>query len=260
MPSVPQSSGRSTSLARVGVVFVGPIIGLPPSLIAAFSVLRARGAGIEGVDIFEGQVVEKSFWKILGLTALPGSHARRVSFANRYDERRLFENIVLRIEALRAQGKTRIILGGMSGGFIFASRLAQVPPDEDTAPYAAGIQPSIKGIFGVSPFIFYPAEVLRDGAELERVPPRIPVSLVWGDADTVVPMGTVAYAERVARDHPHIVCRVIRGSEVGARDGTIRHQFFGGRDFVRPFTNAYWNPAAERIALGEIMNVVELAV
>src|SRR5258708_2478649 len=97
----------------IGIIFVSSIIGLSPSVISAFDVLKAKGVAIEGVDIFEGQNIEKGFWKILGLTALPGSHARRVKFANNFDENRLFEIISARIEKLKNQGKKNIILGGM---------------------------------------------------------------------------------------------------------------------------------------------------
>src|SRR5438309_29251 len=120
------SSGTQSD---IGIVFVGPIVGFPPSLALTLDALAANGATVEGVDIFEGQRMKKSTWKILGLTALPRSHPRRITFANSYDEQRLFTIIRERIERLKVQGKKKIFLGGMSGGFIFAARMAEYPPD-----------------------------------------------------------------------------------------------------------------------------------
>ncbi|GEM_PF-2834817 len=241
----------------VGILFVGPIIGLPPSLISAFDVFKERGIGIEGVDIFEGQNIKKNLSTILGLTILPGSQKRRIEFANNYNERHLFEVILNKISSLKARGKKRIIIGGMSGGFIFASRMVQVPPDRDAASYALKAKPFISGLFGISPLIFYPSGVFQKGADLESIPSHVPTTLIWGDADTIVPKGTIAYGQRISQKKVHVKCRVIRGSEAGSKDGKLKHQFFGGKDFIKPLTNVYWNPKAEGIALEEITNIVK---
>ncbi|MFH1246599.1 MAG: hypothetical protein V1489_02375, partial [Candidatus Liptonbacteria bacterium] len=56
----------------VAILFISPIIGLAPSLMQAFDPLRKKGIEVHGVDIFEGQNIEKNLWKILSLTVLPG--------------------------------------------------------------------------------------------------------------------------------------------------------------------------------------------
>ncbi|HUZ93209.1 MAG TPA: hypothetical protein VNG29_04405 [Candidatus Paceibacterota bacterium] len=228
------------------IVFISPIVGLPPSLLGSFNALAKRGIIIEGIDIFEGQHVAKSSWKILGLTALPGANARRIAFANAYDEPKFFTVLRERIAALKARGAGEIILGGMSGGFIFAARQIAESPDA-----------AVKGLFGVSPLIFYPPGVFQKSADLEKIPAGMPVVLVWGDGDTIVPAGTVAYAERLAKDRANIRTRVIRGPEAGAKEGKLAHQFFGGKDFVGKMKNVFWNAAAEKIALGEIERLID---
>ena len=232
-------------MKNTGIIFIGPIIGFSPSLNAVFNSLRGDGVLVEGIDIFEEQNLKKTSWKLLGLTALPGSHKRRVAFANNYNEPLLFGIIKERIEKLKAQGVKKIILGGMSGGFIFAARAAQDFHD-----------PSIRGLIGISPLVFYPAEVFQKGVDLSAVPPHIPTLLIWGDSDSIVPEGTISYAERIAKHHPHVFTRVIRGSEAGVKDGKIKHQFFGGRDFTGKIKNAFWNEAAEKIAVRSIEDMV----
>ncbi len=258
MASGSKHSEPLTIYDDIGILFISPIIGLPPSLISAFDALKMYGVEVEGVDIFEGQNIKKSLWKVLGLTALPGSHKRRVKFANNYNERRLFEIISSKIDNLKVRGRKKIIIGGMSGGFIFASRMAQVPPDHDIAPYATKAQPFIKGLFGISPLIFYPSEVHQESAHLELIPRHIPTTLIWGDADTIIPKGTIAHGQSIAEKKSHIRYRVIRGSEVNRKEGSVKHQFFGGRDFCKPLTNAYWDATAEQIALEEIHNLIKM--
>lgn len=258
MTSEDKQRGFPTNYKDIGILFISPIIGLPPSLIAAFDVLKKQGVKIDGVDIFEGQNIKKNAWKILGLTVFPGSHKRRIQFANQYDERRLFEIITGKIDKLKAQGITKIILGGMSGGFIFAARMAHIPPDSEIAPYALRCQPFIKGLFGISPLILYPADVMRKGSDLGLIPFHIPTLLIWGDADTIVPEGTIAHSQKHAEKSKHIKCLVIKGSDVGRKNGSIKHQFFGGKDFVKPLTNIYWNASAEKKALEEIGNMIKM--
>ncbi len=240
-----------------GIIFISPIIGITASLISIFDSLKNDGVDIEGVDIFENQNVSKGLLTILGLTFLPGNNARRIAFANRYNEHRLFEIISSKLDHLISRGKKKILIGGMSGGFIFAARMAQISPDSDIAPYALKARPFIRGVFGISPLIFYPKGVNQKGADLELIPPNLPTVLIWGDADTIIPEGTIAYSQNIAQQRKHIKNRIIRGSDVGLKDGTIRHQFFGGRDFVKPLKNIFWNASAERIALEEIRALVK---
>src|SRR5437667_12790842 len=96
-----------TSLLRtdIALVFISPIVGLPPSLIHTFDVLKNYGVETVGVDIFEGQEIKKTLSTVLGLTILPGSHNRRVEFANGYNEERLFEIISSKIDDLKVRGK-----------------------------------------------------------------------------------------------------------------------------------------------------------
>jgi hypothetical protein len=243
---------EESNFKNIGVVFVGPIIGLPPSLLAVFDPLKERVIGIEGVDILEGQHIKKNLRTILSLTVLPGSHQKRIILANNYNEKLLFEMIVEKIERLKKHGKTKIIIGGMSGGFIFASRLTQAPSDDEAEPYAAKIRPLIKGLFGISPLLFYPSGVLQHGAALESIPSEIPTILVWGDDDLIIPKGTIPYAERISREHINIKYRIIKGG--------VKHQFFGGKDFIKPLTNRYWDTEAEKIALQEIEELIKKVI
>lgn len=246
-----------TGYETVGVVFVGPIIGMPPSLLDAFAPLTERGLAIEGVDIFEGQTVRRNMRTVLGMTMLPGAHKRRVRFANAFDEALLFGNIRNRIERLEERGRTRLILGGMSGGFIFASRMVQSPSDPELGSSTVSSAHPIAGLFGISPLVFYPPGVTRVGADLALVPSSVPTVLVWGDGDDIVPVGTVEHCERIARQHQHLHCRTIRGPQVGVKEGRVRHQFFGGRDFIGPLKNAFWNERAERLAIEELQTLVD---
>jgi dienelactone hydrolase len=241
----------------VGIVFVGPIIGMPPSLLDAFAPLTERGLAIEGVDIFEGQPVRRTMRTVLGMTMLPGAHKRRVRFANAFDEALLFGNIRHSIERLEERGRTRIILGGMSGGFIFASRMVQSPSDAELG--SSNAHP-IAGLFGISPLVFYPPEVTRLGADLALVPSSVPTTLIWGDGDDIVPSGTIEHCQRIARQHGHLHCQTISGPQVGVKAGRVRHQFFGGRDFIGPLKNSFWNERAERLAIEEIRRLVDKAL
>lgn len=236
-------------LDNIGIIFVSPIIGLTESLMQTFAPLTERGAGLEGIDIFDGHHGKKTLLKILGLTMLPGSHSRRLRFANEFDEKRIFLRIGALIDRFIKEGKTNIILGGMSGGFIFASRYVQIPPDSDVKSILQPHQRECaKALFGVSPLVYYPPGVHRRGARLEEIPSHIPTLLVWGDRDTIIPKGTIQHSLVYARQTAHIRCKIIQG---------VRHQFFGGKDFVRPFKNIFWNPQAERVAMQEIIYHIE---
>ncbi len=244
----------------VGIVFIGPIIGMPPSLLDTFAPLVERGLAIEGVDIFEGQTVRRSMRTVLGMTMLPGAHKRRVSFANAFDEALLFGHVRHRIERLKERGCTRLILGGMSGGFIFASRVVQSPSDPEIDSSTVSSAHPIAGLFGISPLVFYPPGVTRLGADLALVPSSIPTTLIWGDGDDIVPVGTVEHCERIAQQYGHVRCRTIRGPQVGVKEGRVRHQFFGGRDFIGPLKNAFWNEQAQRLAVEELQTLVDKAL
>lgn len=241
----------------VGIVFVGPIIGMPPSLLDAFAPLAERGIAVEGVDIFEGQSVRRNMRTVLGMTMLPGSHERRVRFANAFDEALLFGHIRRRIERLNERGRTRIILGGMSGGFIFASRMVQSPSDPELDSSTVSSAHAIAALFGISPLVFYPEGVTRLGADLELVPSSVPTALIWGDGDDIVPGGTIEHCERIARQYEHLHCRTIRGPQVGVKEGRLRHQFFGGRDFVGPLKNAFWNERAQGLVIEELQALAD---
>lgn len=241
----------------IGIIFIGPIIGMPKSLIAAFDFLKENGAMVETVDVWDGQKLKKNLWRILRLTILPGSHKQRVKFANSYNEEVLFENIVNKIRSLKAHNKKKIILGGMSGGFVFASRLAQMPLHNDLTKYEDELRPFIKGIFGVSPIIFYPAGVNRSSANLELIPSHIPTTLIWGDADYIIPEGTINHSHNISKKNGNIKNVVISGKEVGHKNGSIRHQFFGGEDFVKPLKNIFWNKKAEKMAIDHLHDLIK---
>jgi len=241
----------------IGIVFIGPIIGLPKSLMATFDFLKHKGVEIEGVDIWEDQEKKKNLFNILGLTILPGSHKKRVAFANNYKEHILFENIINKIEKLKKEGRHNIILGGMSGGFVFASRLAQMPLDNDLIKHKDKIQPFIKGLFGVSPIVFYPEEVTQKGANLELIPSHIPTTLIWGDADHIIPKETITHSQKISQKNGNIKNIVINGEDVGHKNGSIRHQFFGGEDFIKPLKNVFWNKKAEDKAIGHIHDFIK---
>ena len=246
-----------TAYTTVGVVFVGPIIGMPPSLLDAFAPLADRGIAIEGVDIFEGQPVRRSMRTVLGMTMLPGSHERRVRFANAFDEAVLFGHMRDRLERLEERGRTSLILGGMSGGFIFASRMVQCPPDSELGSTTVPSAYPIVGLFGISPLVFYPPGVTRLGADLALVPSSVPTTLIWGDGDDIVPGGTIEHCKRLERQYEHLHCRTIRGPQVGVKEGRVKHQFFGGRDFIGPLKNGFWNERAQRLAIEEIQTLVD---
>lgn len=236
------------NMVQTGIVFISPIIGVPPSLREILSYFTKQGFPVETVDIFERQD-ERSFWKVLGLTALPGAHGRRVAFANAYDEVRMFSRIYDAIRRLQDKGCERIVLGGMSGGFIFASRIVQYPLDEEIdGSQRIPAQAEVVGVFGVSPLLFYPSGVERLGAHPDRIPARIPVALVWGADDDIVPLGTLDNGLSLAKAHLHITIEVLRRSNFSAHK-PVRHQFFGGKDFIGPLPNAFWHPQAEQAAL-----------
>ena len=242
---------------NIGIVFIGPIIGLPPSLMSTFSMLKEYGVDIEGVDIWENQDLKKNLWNILRLTILPGSHKKRIHFANNFNEKKLFELILKKIDILKNKGKGKIILGGMSGGFIFASRIIEKPLTDEIPQYAHKIQPLIKGLFGISPLIFYPLEVTKKSANLELIPKNIPTILIWGDNDIIIPKGTITLGEEISRKNTAIKSIIIHGPEVGMKNQSIKHQFFGGKDFIKPFSNIFWNEKAEKIASNHLNNLIK---
>lgn len=235
-------------MIKTGILFVSPIIGIPPSLRETFSPFIRRGFPVEFVDIFE-RPKEKSFWKVLGLTALPGAHARRVAFANAYNEVHMFSRMYDAIRRLQDRGCDKIILGGMSGGFIFSSRIAQVPLDNelDYNTWSA-IQPLITGVFGISPLLFYPIGVECLGSRPDRIPSHTPVVLVWGEDDDIVPSSTMVYGQSLVQAYPHIIMKILRKSDFPEQKA-MRHQFFGGKDFVGFLPNSFWHPQAEQVAL-----------
>src|SRR3989344_724405 len=97
--------------SSVGIIFVSPIIGIAPSMLATFHPLVDRGAEIRGVDIFEGHYGKKTLWKLMRLTLLPRAHQYRVAFANALDEDVVFKKINSVIERFSDEGRTNIILG-----------------------------------------------------------------------------------------------------------------------------------------------------
>jgi len=236
----------------MGMIFIGPIIGLPKSIVKTFDPFRKKGLRVECINIFENQHEKPGLLKILSLTVMPNSAQNRITFANTYNEEILFKNISSRIEKLISEGCKNIFLGGMSGGFIFVSRIAQFPQDKLAAKYTSKYLPFIKGIFGVSPLIFYPNQVSQIGANLSLIQKNIPALLIWGDSDQIIPTSTIPHCEKISLRFPNINCRVIKGTEVGKKNKTLKHQFFGGRDFVSFIKNIFWNKEAEKIALTEI--------
>lgn len=244
-------------MGKVGIVFICPIIGLTRSLSETFSFFRKRGFPVEMVDIVH-ENEKRSFWKVLTLVALPGAHKRRIDFGNKYDESKLFIRVYESICRLQKGGYTRIVLGGMSGGFIFASRVAQLPHDDELEGGRwQSIHPNIVGVFGVSPLLFYPAGVQRRPANPERIPTHIPVILVWGQDDQIVPIGTIEYGFSLAQKYTNITSKVLRRSDFKEKR-KIRHQFFGGKDFNGPLHNIFWHAAAEKVALETIANGIPI--
>lgn len=233
-------------LNEVGIIFVGPIIGVPESLDKTFDHLRNEGATVITIDIFNVLKKKKGLLQILGLTLLPGSHKRRVSFANKYPEKKVFAEIFKIYKQLKEQGIDKIVLGGMSGGFIFASRLTQIPPDTeiDASTYSS-MKEDIIGLIGISPIIYYPQEVKRKGADLKKIPENIKTQLFFGDSDTIVPEGTVNYAKKIATSKKNISTYIFMSDNFNQRGG-IKHQYFGGDGYVGKLKNIFWHPEAEK--------------
>jgi hypothetical protein len=246
-----------TTHSGVGVVFISPIIGLSDSMISTFDTLKEHGMDVEVIDTWEVQGMKKNLWDILRLTAFPGNHKKRIEFTNNYNEHRLFEVILGKIDDMIARGKKKIILGGMSSGFIFSSRIVQISLDDDLIPRAQKIKPFIRGLFGISPLIFYPQGVFKKGADLELIPSHIPTTLIWGDFDIEIPKETISHSQKISENSDNIKSLVIRGSDVGFKDGSIRHQFFGGKDFIKPLKNIFWNPKAEAIVINNIYDFIK---
>jgi len=247
--------GKNSDLSSIGIVFIGPIIGLTPSLMNTFRPLENQGASIIGVDIFGDDYEKKSFWKILKLTMLPGSHSRRISFANSFLEHKVFDKIESAIRQLVHQGKTKIILGGMSGGFTFAARVIQSPPDHEIEKHTVRKWKNyVTGLFGVSPLIFYPEGIHRPYTHLESIPSHVKTLLFFGDQDTVIPPGTREHAEDKTRTCSNIQVKSLGREEFGKKSKPIKHQFFGGKDFVGPLKNPFWYPEVETYVVHELEN------
>ena len=233
----------------MGIIFISPIIGLTRSLMDTFKPLTERGAHVIGVDIFDEHSEKKTFWKVLGLTMLPGANSRRVAFANTYNEDIVFDKIEAAIQKLQDLGKKRIVVGGMSGGFIFAARAVQDPADLEIQDHAVRKQRGrVHGLFGISPLIFYPHGVYRPDIRLDRIPQSIPTILFFANEDDILPSGTIEYALQISKTHSNIRVHCLDCSAYG-EEKPIRHQFFGGEDFIWRIKNAFWHPQAERHVL-----------
>lgn len=240
----------------LGILFISPIIGMTQSLTSTFNFFTKLGANFIGIDVFDDQKISKSLLRILNLTILPWSNMFRIRYANNFNEEVLFNNISNAISKLKSEGKTKIIIGGMSGGFIFASRFVQKPPDDEVRLISTTNSNYIKGLFGISPLIFYPSGVNRIASDLSLIPNYIPTLLVWGDNDTIVPKETIHKAQELAKKSTHIKIQILAGEELGLKSKSIRHQFFGGEDFIKPFTNIFWNKNAELATIDEITNMI----
>ena len=233
-------------LGDIGIVFVGPIIGVTPSLIEAFKPITDKGASLIGVDIFDDSYEKKTFWKIIKLTMHPRAHLNRISFANTFPEYKVFDKIKDAIIKLTQQGKKKIVLGGMSGGFIFAGRVLQSPPDQEVLNHDVyELRHQVVSLLGISPLIFYPPGVHRPDVSLDLIPFNIRTLLFFSDGDDIIPPGTVEYAESVAKVYNHIKVKHLKCEEFSTKLKKIKHQYFGGRDFVGPIKNVFWHPEAE---------------
>ena len=234
------------NLSDIGIVFVGPIIGITPSLIAAFNPIIDKGASLIGVDIFDDSYEKKTFWKIIKLTMHPHAHSNRIKFANSFPEHKVFNKITAAIKQLIEQGKKKIVLGGMSGGFIFAGRVVQSPPDQEVLSHSVyELRHHIVGLFGISPLIFYPPGVHRPDVSLDLIPLNIRTLLFFSDGDDIIPPDTIEYAESMAKAYKHIKIRHLKCGEFSVKSKKIKHQYFGGRDFIGPIKNVFWHPEAE---------------
>lgn len=234
------------NLNDIGIVFVGPIIGITPSLINTFKPIIDKGASLIGVDIFDDSYEKKTFWKIIKLTMHPRAHANRIRFANAFPEHKVFDKIRDAINQLIQQGKNKIVLGGMSGGFVFVGRVLQSPPDQEILEHDVyDLRHHVIGLFGISPIIFYPPGVHRPDVSLDLIPFNIRTLLFFSDGDDIIPPGTMEYVESVAKAYPHIKSRYLKCEEFSNKSKSIKHQYFGGHDFVRPLKNVFWHPEAE---------------
>lgn len=248
---------QKATLSDTGIIFISPIVGITNSLMDTLKPFEDLGIPVVEIDIF-GDYEEKTFWKILKLTALPGSHSRRISFANSFPEHRVFDKIKKGADYLISKGRKNIVLGGMSGGFIFASRIAQEIPDNEIRNHEVQqIKNYVIGVFGISPLIFYPQGVFRQDTRLDHIPPRVRALLFFGDRDEIIPRGTIEYAEAASEIYHYIHVKVLKGSDFGDKVGSIHHQFFGGRDFVGPLKNVFWHPQAEKATLKMIIKFLE---
>jgi dienelactone hydrolase len=246
---------EKNDLSKIGIIFISPIIGLTPSMMAAFQPLIKQGIPVVGIDIFHDSGKKKTFWKILSLTMLPGAHSRRIAFANSFPEHKVFDAIESAIKQLIQQGREQIVIGGMSGGFILASRVVQSPPDHEIENHhVRKLKGHVIGLFGISPLIFYPKEMKRPSAHLKSIPSNIRTLLFFGDNDKIIPPKTLAYAKDTLKTHSNIQVKVLYREEFGK---PIQHQFFGGKDFMGPMKNPFWNQEAEKYVITDIENFLK---
>lgn len=233
------------NLKDVGVIFVSPIIGMTEGLIRAFDPLTERGASIIGVDIYGDDYEKKTFLKVLKLTILPGANPRIIKFANEFPEHKVFDKIATAILKF-IEMKKKIFIGGMSGGFIYAARIVQTPPDEEISTHnVLDFRKHVLGLFGISPLIFYPRQIHRPGVQLDCIPANIKTKLFFGDSDSIIPAGTIEYANKISQELEHIDTHNLRSEFFKYKPNSIRHQFFGGSDFIWPLKNPFWRPEAE---------------
>lgn len=255
MKDVSQKQG---SMNDIGVIFVSPIVGLTTSLMDSFKPLIDRGVSVIGVDIFGEDYEKKTFWKIVKLTILPGAHSRRISFANSFPEHKIFDKIEDATRTLVDQGKNKIVLGGMSGGFVFAARVAQSPPDHEIRNHTVQeLKHRIVGLFGISPLLFYPQGVHRPDVKLHQIPSRVQTILFFGNNDSFLPPGTIKHAKEATKMNKHIQVKTLIQKEFGNKSKPVRHQFFGGEDFVGPLKNMFWHPEAEALVLDKMYTFLQ---
>lgn len=251
-------SPKNIDLSNIGVVFVSPIIGLTKSMMNTFKPITERGAFVIGVDIFDDRYEKKTFWKVLKLTVLPGAYQRRIEFANSFPEYRVFDKIEDAIKQCLRQGKDKIILGGMSGGFIFAGRVVQETADEEIQIHKVrNFKKYINGLFGISPLIFYPQGVFRSDIKLEYIPHNIRTLLFFCDDDEIIPPGTLKYAVNISMKYNHIRVKCFNCEEFNNKSKPLKHNFFGGKDFVGLMRNRFWHPEAEKYVIDHEIKFLE---
>ncbi|MDP3901876.1 MAG: hypothetical protein Q8Q37_02800 [bacterium] len=244
------ASENNNNLNNLGIVFISPIIGLTKSMMDVFDPIVKEGAFVVGVDIFDDSYEKKTFWKVLKLTVLPGAYQRRIKFANSFPESRVFDKIEEGIKECLSRGKSKIVLGGMSGGFVFAGRVVQEPSDEEIKKHSVrNLKNHIVGLFGISPLIFYPQGVVRPAVKLEHIPPNIRTLLFICDDDEIVPEGTLEYAIDISEKYKNVETKCLNCEDFNNGLKPLKHNFFGGKDFIGFMKNRFWHPEAERCVL-----------